>query len=97
MTRFLTIKDPQLVNLKDSVDSSAAENLYVELRQCINETQTIICASEQEIKERISSRILMISSLTNFVEYDEVEPGVGPIKSISRTVAIDKLALDSEY
>ena len=68
--------------------------LRIDLRRCINETQSIPCASNREIEDKIGKMNLQISSLINFVEYEEVEPGVGPIKRISKTIKIDKLNQD---
>ena len=91
-TQFLTIKDPELINLRDSLDSSAAESLRVILNRCRNDTQSsIVCASDQEIELKVGNTGLHITSLINFVEYEEVEPGIGPIKRIAKTVTFDAL------
>ena len=48
-TNFLTVKNPELVNLRDNFDSSAWQGLRIAFRRCINETSTVECASDDEI------------------------------------------------
>ena len=50
-----------------------------------------MCASDEEIDQRIGKYEILLSSLINFVEYEDVEPGVGPVKRISTTVSYDVL------
>ena len=87
-TNYLTIKDPEKVILRDNLNSLAIQSLELKFQKCQNETSSVICASEDEIEKKIQSLTLVLGSLTNFVAYDEVEPGVGPIKRIARTVEV---------
>ena len=90
-TNFLTVKNPELVNIKDSIDSAANEILTIFFRRCVNETRSVLCASDVEFEEYIGNHSVMLSSLINFIEYEEVEPGVGPVKRILRTILYESL------
>ena len=96
-TPLYTVKNPELVNLRDNYDSSAMESLRVKFKRCINETDsTTICASDSEIDAEIGRHNVLLTSLINFVEYEDVEPGIGPIKRISGSVFYGPLQTDSD-
>ena len=84
----MTIKDPEQANLRDSHDSSGANQLEINFSKCRNETSSQPCASEEEIDSKIRGYTIMLKTLTNFVEYDDVDPGVGPIKRIATTLEL---------
>ena len=93
---MLTFKDPDQINLRDGHDSLEVNQLEIYLSKCRNETSPIPCASEQEIDSKINEHSIFLRSLTNFIDYEEVEPGVGPVGRIPFTVELmhtDKLDL----
>ena len=90
----MTLKNPELVNIRDSIDSSSVEGLRIYFRRCINETQSVVCASDEDIDQHIGKYYIMLSTLINFVEYEDVEPGVGPIKRVSTTALYESLKQD---
>ena len=55
-----------------------------------------MCASEEEIGQKISKYNIMLTTLINFVEYEDVEPGVGPVKRISKSVLFEPLLYDKK-
>jgi hypothetical protein len=59
--------------------------------KCSNKTQSVECATESEIDQKIRKYTVMTVSLINFIEYEDVVPGVGPIKRIAKTFSLDSL------
>ena len=90
----MTVKNPELVNIKDNIGSLAYELLFVSFRRCVNETQSVVCASDVDFKEHIGKYNVMLMSMINFIEYEEVEPGVGPVKRTLRTISYEPLSQD---
>ena len=85
LTNFLTVEDPDLVNLIDKYDISSVNFLEIYFQKCQNETSLSPCASLEQIDQKIVDYTILLGSLTNFIQYDEMEPGVGPIKRIYST------------
>ena len=89
LTNFLTVKDTDQVNLIDKFDISSVNFLEVYFQKCQNETSLSPCASFEQIDAYIGNHTIVMGTFTNFVEYDDVEPGVGPIKRIYSTFSTD--------
>ena len=95
-TNIKTLKDPHKYDIVDNTSSFTAQFLQFYLKKCDNETSAIPCADfgqdEQELKKYLDSHVLSLMRLVNFVDYDEVEPGVGPVKR-----AFDFIELVSDW
>ena len=87
VTNFLTIKDIDKHYLRDSIDSLSTVNLDIEVKRCDrNNTSSIECASEEETLKYFGQNGFHLATLQNFIDYQDVDPGVGPIKRIAQTI-----------
>ena len=77
----MLIKDPENINLVDNSSSFNSEFLNVQIHRCNNATSTVTCASYAEIDTYIQDRRFGFGTLLNFIDYDEVDPFKGPLKT----------------
>ena len=76
---MLTIKNTDSFNLQGQYPFG--NTLTMQLVRCKPSTSPVPCAEESEIRQYISQLILFFGSIESFVDYEDVEPGIGPIKS----------------
>ena len=83
-TDILTLKDPHSYSIRDAFDSFNSEYLVFQVHRCNNATSTVTCADFGENEENLGSYLAQynmgLMSLTNYIDYDEVEPFAGPLK-----------------
>ena len=80
-TDLLVIKDPYSVDLDmNYLASLDAHKLSIFVRICDPTTSAVACASESEISQFFNEHGVSLGSLKNFVDYQSVEPGKGPIR-----------------
>ena len=95
VTNFLTVKDIDKHYLRDSTDSLSTINLDIDIKRCDrNNSSSIGCASEDESLQYFGEYGFHLMTLQNFIDYEDVDPGVGPIKRIAQTIELRPFALD---
>ena len=93
-TNLLTVKEIDKHFVRDSKDSGASVSLEFNIARCDNKTKLESdCASEAESVEYLTSNNFYMMTLQNFIEYEEVDPGVGPVVRIPRSVELKQFNL----
>ena len=78
VTNFLTIKDPSSYGLSGNL--YVGKSLAVDLVRCQPNVSPLPCAEESEIEEYMQKHTLWFSNIRSFIDYENVEPGIGPVK-----------------
>ena len=85
-TNILTLKDPHSFSIRDAFSSINSEYLAFLVQRCNNATSTVTCADFGENEENLGNYLAQydfgLMTITNFIDYDEVDPFVGPMKQI---------------
>lgn len=85
-TNILTLKDPHSYSIRDAISSFNSEYLAFQVHRCNNATSTVTCADFGENEENLGNYLaqynMALITITNFINYDEVDPFVGPMKHI---------------
>jgi hypothetical protein len=84
----LTIKDPEKHFLKDIKDSLSSVILEINVARCHSATSNVECKSDEEALAYLEKFNIHLSTLINFIDYENVDPGVGPIKRTASTVEL---------
>ena len=79
MTNFITLKNPQNFNLKNRALSKDNQILALTLQRCNQTNSEIDCANDEELRDYVNKNILQFMIDRTFVDYEKVEPRVGPI------------------
>ena len=80
----LAIKDIDSYDLKGTYFSG--KSLVVELLRCQPNSSPLPCAEESEINEYLSKHILTFGRIQSFIDYDNVEPRISPVKQFFSNV-----------
>ena len=76
---MITLKNPQNFNLKNQAYGKDNQILSTTLQRCNQTNSEIDCANDEELRDYVNRHILNFMIDRTFVDYENVEPGVGPI------------------
>lgn len=75
--------------MRDAKDSTAVVMLFFDIARCDVTTQPEnFCASDEESEQYFITYDFYMMTLQNFIDYDNVDPGVGPVERMSRTIQV---------
>ena len=99
-TNILTLKDPHSYSIRDAFSSFNSEYLAFLVHRCNNATSTVTCADFGENEEHLGNYLAQynmgLMSITNFIDYDEVDPFVGPMKQIEEWQQVKPIELKKD-
>ena len=64
--------------------------------RCSNQTSTVTCASPDEITSYLAAHRLGLVTVLNYIDYDEVDPGKGPLKSAFQWIELLELKFEEK-
>lgn len=79
-SNFTTVEDTSQIVFKNNAQANInARFLRFSLEECNNVTSMVPCAGKDEIDEYMKNHKMELWSIKSFVDYSQVDPGVGPI------------------
>ena len=76
---MVTLKNSQNFNLKNKILGKDNQILTMTLQRCNQTNSEIDCANDEELRDYVNKHKLNFMIDRTFVDYENVEPGVGPI------------------
>ena len=90
VTDFLTIKDLSSYGLAGGVYTG--KSLAVDLVRCQPNISPVTCSEEGEIENYMQKHILWFANIRSFIDYENVEPGIGPVKQFMKDIKLFQLS-----
>ena len=75
----ITFEDPSAVTITRRLEGSTLGFFF---RRCSNETSPVDCKSQDEIDSWTYNHTIILGTLRNYIDFENVEPGVGPVKNV---------------
>ena len=96
IAKVYLIKDPEQHVLVDNAASFSSEILDVNFIRCRNQTSSVTCASPDEISSYLALHRLGLVTVYNYIDYDEVDPYSGPLKSVYQWLELRELKFEEQ-
>ena len=96
-TKIFTIKNPEKYDFINTASTFDSRYITLEILECDAATSIVPCAAPEDRESYIKNHRIGIVTATNYIDYGEVDPYKGPLKSAFQWIEFDEILLNDDF